>query len=130
MHAWSIQNICTHLIYSEHLNLFQILSEIVSIKQSRWLVLDLTRVTPTRLKILLLVHRLEEERDPRKGTKWDLVSQKVEKCPKYRNASNVDVMGKAIRCAGAIVDLPNTVGSQNMQCFPSVKFKQGEGSTM
>ncbi len=67
---------------------------------------------------------------PRKGTKWDLVSQKVEKCPKYRNASNVDVMGKAIRCAGAIVDLPNTVGSQNMQCFPSVKFKQGEGSSM
>ncbi len=35
---------------------------------------------------------------PRKGTEWDLVSQKVEKCPKYRNASNVDVMGRAIRC--------------------------------
>ena len=30
---------------------------------------------------------------PRKGTKWDLVSKEVEKCPKHRNASNV---GKAI----------------------------------
>ncbi len=81
MHAWSIQNICTRLIYSEHLNLFQILSEIVSIKQSRWLVLDLTRVTPTRLKILLLVHRLEEERGLGKAPSGILYPRKSRSAP-------------------------------------------------
>ncbi|XP_064391951.1 uncharacterized protein LOC135339658 isoform X4 [Halichondria panicea] len=35
---------------------------------------------------------------PRKGTKWDLVSKEIERCPKHRNASNKDVLGRLIEC--------------------------------
>ncbi len=92
--ARSIQIICTRLICSEHLNLFQIFSEIISFSiikmatsgshkghsDSHWAskIKDFAAGTP-----------FGRGERPRKGTKWDLVSQKVEKCPKYRNASNV-----------------------------------------
>ncbi len=61
---------------------------------------------------------------PRKGSKWDLKCQKVEKCPKFKNASSVDVLGRPIQCICGYHKPNHPVSTVNNNNNLIIHFKQ------